>query len=81
MLRSDVDPSVARKPLARITFNTRHWKPARERSGLEFNVRMHDLRHAHASWLLAGGADLKTAIELPEAQDEALAAFERVRSR
>jgi site-specific recombinase XerD len=24
---------------------------------------MHDLRHAHASWLLAGGADLKGVME------------------
>jgi len=24
---------------------------------------MHDLRHAHASWLLAGGADLKTVMD------------------
>ena len=85
------------KPLSRATFNTRHWRPAVERSGVDFAVRMHDLRHAHASWLLAGGADLKTVMErmghsqimttqrylhtLPEAQDEALAAFERVRTR
>ena len=32
-------------------------------SGVSFNVRMHDLRHAHASWLLAGGADLKTVMD------------------
>ena len=24
---------------------------------------MHDLRHAHASWLLAGGSDLKSVME------------------
>lgn len=85
------------QPLSRATFNTRYWRPAVARSGVDFNVRMHDLRHAHASWLLAGGADLKAVMErmghsqimttqkylhtLPEADDKALAAFESVRSR
>lgn len=85
------------RPLSRATFNTQHWRPAVERSGIDFAVRMHDLRHAHASWLLAGGADLKTVMErmghsqimttqrylhtLPDAGDKALAAFEAVRSR
>ncbi|MDO8119725.1 tyrosine-type recombinase/integrase [Isoptericola sp. b490] len=84
-------------PISRNTFRTRVWRPALERSGLDFNVRVHDLRHAHASWLLAGGADLKTVMErmghsqimttqrylhtLPDAQDKALAAFEAVRFR
>lgn len=58
---------------------------------------MHDLRHAHASWLLAGGADLKTVMDrlghariattqqylhaLADADDTALAAFQRTRDR
>ena len=58
---------------------------------------MHDLRHNHASWLLADGADLVAVIErignlqimrtqkyphtLPDADDKALAAFEFVRKR
>jgi len=85
------------QPLSRATFNTRYWRPAVLRSGVDFNVRMHDLRHAHASWLLAGGADLKTVMDrmghaqimttqkylhtLPDADDRALAAFEAVRRR
>jgi site-specific recombinase XerD len=56
---------------------------------------MHDLRHAHASWLLAGGADLKSVMDrmghsqiqttqrhlhsLPDADEKALAAFQRTR--
>lgn len=83
-------------PLSRNTFRSKVWLPALDRAGLGFHVRVHDLRHAHASWLLAGGADLKTVMDrmghaqiattqrylhaLPDAQDHALAAFTRVRS-
>lgn len=85
------------RPMSRNTFRTKVWLPALERSGIDFHVRVHDLRHAHASWLLAGGADLKTVMErmghsqimttqkylhtLPDADDKALAAFESVRRR
>ena len=56
---------------------------------------MHDLRHAHASWLLAGGADIQTVKErlghgslrttekylhtLPDTDDTALDALRRTR--
>jgi integrase len=40
-------------------FRTTIWVPAIKAAGLEIKVRLHDLRHAHASWLLAGGADLQ----------------------
>ena len=82
-------------PLSRNTFRTRYWLPALERAGIDFQVRVHDLRHAHASWLLAGGADLKTVMErlghsqiqttqrylhtLPGADEQALHAFQRIR--
>ena len=85
------------QPLSRATFNTRYWRPAVARAGIDFAARMHDLRHAHASWLLAGGADLKAVMDrmghaqitttqkylhtLPNADDRALAAFETIRSR
>jgi integrase len=78
-------------------FRTRVWLPAIERSGIRQRVRFHDLRGAHASWLLAGGADLKAVMDrlghkqiqttqqylgrLPDADDRALAAFETVRHR
>jgi integrase len=37
-------------------FHHQVWGPARKACGLG-KVRIHDLRHAHASWLLAGGAE------------------------
>jgi site-specific recombinase XerD len=56
---------------------------------------MHDLRHAHASWLLAGGFDLKSVIDrmghaqitttqtylhaLPDADPQNLTALNRIR--
>lgn len=83
--------------IPRDWFRLRVWKPALERAGITFNVRPHDMRHAHASWLLAGGADLQMVKErlghgsisttekylhtLPDADDTVLDAFSRIRNR
>ena len=56
-------PTAAGTPISRNTFRTRVWRPAVQASDISFNVRVHDLRHAHASWLLAGGADLKSVMD------------------
>ena len=37
--------------------------PAIKASGVGFDVRVHDLRHAHASWPLAGGSDLRSVMD------------------
>jgi integrase len=55
--------TAAGTPISRNTFRTRVWQPAVKASGVSFNVRMHDLRHAHASWLLAGGSDLASVMD------------------
>lgn len=84
-------------PISRNTFRTRVWLPALEAAGIKQKVRFHDLRGAHASWLLAGGADLKVVMDrlghrqigttqqyfgsLPDAGDRALAAFRKIRFR
>lgn len=86
----------AATPISRNTFRTRVWLPAVKESGLRRQVRFHDLRGAHASWLLAGGADLKVVMDrlghrqitttqqylgsLPDAGERALRAFEAVRN-
>jgi integrase len=87
-------PPAKAPPSPANTFRTRIWTPAIKASGIGFNVRIHDLRHAHASWLLAGGADLKSVMErmghtqirttqkylhaLPDADQRNLAAFTRI---
>jgi integrase len=83
--------------IGRDWFRRNVWQPAEEKAKLGFHVTPHGLRHAHASWLLAGGADLEVVKErlghgsitttekylhtLPEADDVALSALCRVRSR
>ncbi|WP_198586752.1 tyrosine-type recombinase/integrase [Glycomyces xiaoerkulensis] len=70
-------------------------KPALAKAALPLDVKMHRLRHAHASWLLGGGADLMVVKErlghasiqtterylhtLDNADDTALAALDKVR--
>jgi len=82
-------------PISRNTFRTRVWRPAVKKSGVDFDVRVHDLRHAHASWLLAGGSDLKSVMDrmghaqitttqkylhaLPDADAKNLTALDRIR--
>jgi integrase len=56
-------PTRVGTPISRNTLRTRIWLPAVKASGIDFPVRVHDLRHAHASWLLAGGADLMSVME------------------
>jgi integrase len=83
--------------IPRDWFRLNVWKPALKKAEITFPVRAHDLRHAHASWLLAGGADLQVVKErlghgsisttekylhtLPDADDTALDAFTKIRNR
>lgn len=78
-------------------FRSRFWWPACLAAGIDPPVRLHDLRHSNASWLLAGGEHIEkvrdrlghTSIvttqkylhSLPNADDTALAALARVRGR
>jgi len=82
--------------IPRDWFRNQIWRPALAEAGVTV-VRPHDLRRAHASWLLAGGADLQAVKErlghasiattekylhtLPDADDSTLDAFTRIRDR
>ncbi|RAY12298.1 site-specific integrase [Actinomadura craniellae] len=83
--------------IPRAWFRDHVWKPAIKTAKLRVYVRPHDLRHAHASWLLAGGADLQVVRDrlghasisttekylhtLPDDNDSTLDAFSKIRNR
>jgi integrase len=83
--------------IPRWWFRTHVWLPAVEAAGLPAPANVHGLRHAHASWLLAGGADLEVVKErlghssivttqkylgsLDEIDDSAVDALSRIRNR
>jgi integrase len=48
-------------------FRSQIWLTAVDKADLGFHVTPHGLRHAHASWLLAGGTDARYARPLPRA--------------
>lgn len=47
-------------PLHATNIRTRAWWPALKAAQIEPRPRIHDLRHSHASWLLAAGVDMLT---------------------
>ena len=87
--------STAGTPLSRNNFRTKYWAPAVKATKVDQKVTFHNLRAAHASWLLAGGADIVVVQErlghrqitttqqylgtLPDAGERALAAYQRIR--
>jgi integrase len=83
--------------IPRDWFRHKIWRPALHAAQIELNVTMRDLRHAHASWLLAGGADIQVVKErlghgsisttqkylhtLPDNDETAIDAFNSIRRR
>lgn len=82
--------------ISRGWFRNNVWLKAIDVAGIGFHVTPHGLRHAHASWLLAGGADVQVVKErlghasitttekylhaMPTADQAALAALDKIRS-
>jgi len=83
--------------ISRNNFRSKIWLPALVAAKIQGTVTFHNLRAAHASWLLAGGADLQVVMErlghkqvtttqqylgsLPDGGDRALAAFRKIRNQ
>ena len=83
--------------LSRNNLRTKYWGRAVKAAEVEQKVTFHNLRAAHASWLLAGGADIISVQErlghrritttqqytgtLPDAGERALEAFRKIRYR
>ena len=88
--------STAGTALSRSNFRTKFWVPAVTATQLGGKVTFHNLRAAHASWLLAGGADIQAVKErlghrhitttqqylgtLSDAGDRALATYRKTRN-
>jgi integrase len=58
-----VFPNSQGKPIGHASFMQHHFKPALARAGLPDTIRFHDLRHTHASLLIAMGAHPKAIQE------------------
>jgi integrase len=87
--------SSNRHSLVAEQLRTKYWAPAVKAAKVDQKVTFHNLRAAHASWLLAGGADIIIVQErlghrritttqqytgpLPDAGERALAALRRIR--
>lgn len=83
--------------IPRWWFRRQVWLPAIEAAGLTAPTTVHGLRHAHASWLLAGGADIQVVKErlghasivttqkylgtLDETDETAIDALSKIRNR
>ena len=92
--RSQGHPAEVDRHINASTFRTSVLRPALRAAGVD-GVTFHGLRHAHASWLLAGGTDLQVVKErlghakisttegylhtLPDADQTALAALGKIR--
>jgi integrase len=83
--------------IGRGWFRKQIWRKALSTADIPLGITPHDLRHAHASWVLAGGADLQVVKErlghasitttekylhtLPETEDAAVNALARIRAQ
>jgi integrase len=90
-------PVVTDGHIPRWWFRRQVWLPAVEAAEMRVPVTVHGLRHAHASWLLAGGADIQVVKErlghssivttqkylgtLDETDETAIDALSKIRNR